>query len=285
MKRLLCAILAVLMLAGTLAIAANAAGVDFKDVPKDRWSYQYVRYATDKGYLKGVGGGLFDPEGTTTRAMVVTVLWRRDGSPATAWRSDFKDVPDGEWYSEPVIWAKDSGVVMGVSADRFDPDGEITREQLATMLCRYADGKHIYVGDRDDLSAFKDKGKISDWADDAVRWAVAVGLIAGVTSTTIEPGSDATREQLATILKRFDEKCVIKYAEPVLISHYTEKPYPLVEDADIYVSTEGDDSAAARRPRRSGLSLAPSRWSGIKKRPKKPPLSSLSLRATTAIPR
>ncbi len=247
MKRLICAILAVLMLAGTLAIAANAAGVDFKDVPKDRWSYQYVRYATDKGYLKGVGGGLFDPEGTTTRAMVVTVLWRRDGSPATAWRPDFKDVPDGEWYSEAVIWAKDSGVVMGVSADRFDPDGEITREQLATMLCRYADGKHIYVGDRDDLSAFKDKGKISDWADDAVRWAVAVGLIAGVTSTTIEPGSDATREQLATILKRFDEKCVIKYAEPVLISHYTEKPYPLVEDADIYVSTEGDDSAAGTK--------------------------------------
>ncbi|MBQ6677080.1 MAG: S-layer homology domain-containing protein [Clostridia bacterium] len=247
MKRLICAVLAVLMLAGSLAIAANAAGVDFKDVPKDRWSYQYVRYATDKGYLKGVGGGLFDPEGTTTRAMVVTVLWRRDGSPATAWRSDFKDVPDGEWYSEPVIWAKDSGVVMGVSADRFDPDGEITREQLATMLCRYADGKHIYVGDRDDLSAFKDKGKISDWADDAVRWAVAVGLIAGVTSTTIEPGSDATREQLATILKRFDEKCVIKYAEPVLISHYTEKPYPLVEDADIYVSTEGDDSAAGTK--------------------------------------
>ena len=181
MKRLLCTILAVLMLTGTLAIAANAAGVDFKDVPKDRWSYQYVRYATDKGYLKGVGGGLFDPEGTTTRAMVVTVLWRRDGSPATAWRPDFKDVPDGEWYSEAVIWAKDSGVVMGVSADRFDPDGEITREQLATMLCRYADGKHIYVGDRDDLSAFKDKDKISDWADDAVRWAVAVGLIAGVT--------------------------------------------------------------------------------------------------------
>ncbi len=243
MKRLLCAILAVLTLTGSLTIAANAAATDFKDVPKDRWSYSYVKYATDKGYLKGVGNNMFDPEGTTTRAMVVTVLWRREGSPETAWRSDFTDVPAGEWYSEAVIWAKDNGVVMGVSATEFDPDGEITREQLATMLFRYADGLHVYVGDRDDLSAFGDRGAISDWAADAVKWAVAVGLIAGVTNSTIEPGSDATREQLATILQRFDEKCSVTYAEPVLISHYTEKPYPLVEDADIYVSTTGDDAA------------------------------------------
>ena len=247
MKRLLCAVLAVIMLTGSLAIVATAADTDFKDVPSDRWSYKYVKYATDNGYLKGVGGGLFDPEGTTTRAMVVTVLWRREGSPETAYRADFKDVPAGEWYAEPVIWAKDNGVVLGVSADRFDPDGKITREQLATMLYRYADGKNVYVGDRDDLSAFKDKNKVSDWAKDPVQWAVAAGLIAGVTSTTIEPGSDATREQFATILQRFDDKCVIRYADPVQISHYTEKEYPLVEDADIYVSTTGDDSAAGTK--------------------------------------
>ena len=247
MKRLISLILAVLMLAGSLAIAVSAAGTEFKDVPKDRWSYKYVKYATDKGYLKGIGNDLFDPSGTTTRGMVVTVLWRREGSPDAAYRSDFEDVPSNEWYAEPVIWAKDSGVVMGVSDTRFDPNGKITREQLATMLYRYADSKNVYVGDRADLSGFSDSGKISSWAKDPVEWAVAAGLIAGVTATTISPGTYATREQFATILQRFDEKCTITYAEPVLISHYTEKEYPLVEDADIYVSTTGDDSAAGTK--------------------------------------
>ena len=247
MKRLISLILAVLMPAGSLAIAVSAAGTEFKDVPKDRWSYKYVKYATDKGYLKGIGNDLFDPSGTTTRGMVVTVLWRREGSPDAAYRSDFEDVPSNEWYAEPVIWAKDSGVVMGVSDTRFDPNGKITREQLATMLYRYADSKNVYVGDRADLSGFSDSGKISSWAKDPVEWAVAAGLIAGVTATTISPGTYATREQFATILQRFDEKCTITYAEPVLISHYTEKEYPLVEDADIYVSTTGDDSAAGTK--------------------------------------
>ncbi|MBQ7474815.1 MAG: S-layer homology domain-containing protein [Clostridia bacterium] len=242
MKKLLSFVLSAVMLLGALCVPVFAAESPFSDVPTDRWSFQYVKYAVDRGYLKGVGGKKFDPEGTTTRGMVVTVLWRMNGSPETAYRSDFKDVPENEWYAVPVIWAKDNGVVLGVSADRFDPDGEITREQLATMLYRYCDMKRIYVGDRDDLSAFSDRGKVSDWARETVGWAVAAGLIAGVTKTTIEPGSPATREQLATILKRFDEKCTIKYEEPVLISRYTEKEYPLVEDADVYVSTTGNDS-------------------------------------------
>ena len=205
MKKLLCALISVLMFAGMMTFVPAASASGFSDVESGRWSEPYINYAVNKGFLKGVGAGKFDPEGTTTRAMVVTVLWRIEGEPETSYRSDFKDVPESEWYAVPVIWAKDSGVVLGVSADRFDPDAEITREQLATMLYRYSAHKGYDVSGTADLSVYSDKGKISDWANTALSWAVSVGLVKGVTDRTVEPGGPATREQLATILQRFDE--------------------------------------------------------------------------------
>ena len=202
MKRAVSFIVILVMIAA--AIPAMAGGGSFRDVSPLDWSCEYIDYAVEHGYLKGVGGGYFDPQGTTTRAMVVTVLWRMEGSPDTAYRADFKDVPANEWYSVPVIWAKDAGVVLGVSATSFDPDGVITREQLATMFYRYSGFKAYGVTGRADLDGFRDKKSISDWAGTALSWAVCSGLVKGVTETTVEPGSNATREQLAAILQRFD---------------------------------------------------------------------------------
>ncbi len=202
MKKVVSLLIVLVMIAA--AIPAMAGGGSFRDVSPLDWSCEYIDYAVGHGYLKGVGGGYFDPQGTTTRAMVVTVLWRMEGSPDTAYRADFKDVPANEWYSVPVIWAKDAGVVLGVSATSFDPDGVITREQLATMFYRYSGFKGYGVTGRADLDGFKDKKSVSDWAGTALSWAVCSGLVKGVTETTVEPGSNATREQLAAILQRFD---------------------------------------------------------------------------------
>ena len=227
MKRVASVVIILIMIAAVAAsLPAAAGGGIFRDVGPDRWSCEYIDYAVEHGYLKGVGDGYFDPEGTTTRAMVVTVLWRMEGEPDTTYRADFKDVPQNEWYALPVIWAKDSGVVLGVSANEFDPDGKITREQLATMLYRYSGGKGYGVTGRTDLDGFSDYKTISDWAGSPLSWAVNAGLVKGVTDKTVEPGSFATREQLATILMRYDSYKA--EAPDVIKGEKKEMPYAVL---------------------------------------------------------
>ena len=137
MKKLFSLIIAVLMLAGTcLSVFADCSA--FSDVKTTRWSYSAIVYAVGKGYMNGVGDGKFDPAGPMTRGMVVTVLYRREGSPEVAFRDDFSDVKAGKYYSDAVIWAKDEGVVNGITETTFEPNGKITREQLATMLSRFS---------------------------------------------------------------------------------------------------------------------------------------------------
>ncbi|MBR6290477.1 MAG: S-layer homology domain-containing protein, partial [Clostridia bacterium] len=199
--------------------------------------------------MDGVGGGKFDPAGTMTRAMVVTVLYRMEGSPEVEFRPDFTDVKDGKYYSDAVIWAKDNNIVNGVSEGKFDPGGKITREQLATMLYRYADFKGLDVRVNGDLNKFPDRDKVHSYAKNALTWATAKELITGVKAGDVDlldPRGFATREQFATILMRYkttDLNYPNELNEPVVQSRYTEKEYPLVTDADIYVAPDGDDSA------------------------------------------
>ena len=114
-------------------------GSPFSDVKTSRWSYEAIKYAVNKGYMNGIGDGKFDPAGSMTRGMVVTVLYRREGSPAVTFRNDFSDVKAGKYYSDAVIWAKDEGIVNGITETTFEPNGKITREQLATMLSRFSE--------------------------------------------------------------------------------------------------------------------------------------------------
>ena len=179
MKKLLSFILAAVMFTATFAALPASAKVSFSDVESDRWSAASIEYAVQKGYMNGVGGGLFDPEGALTRAMVVTVLWRREGSPAPTAPNGFDDVPGGEWYTDAVAWAKETGVVNGLTETTFGPDEYITREQLATMLFRFSSSAPVSVPERADLEPFADGETVSGWADEAVRWAVEAGLMNG----------------------------------------------------------------------------------------------------------
>ncbi len=256
MKKLLCCLFALAMLSSAIVLPSGAAD-PFSDVSADRWSADNIVYAVEKGYMHGVGGGKFDPEGALTRAMVVTVLWRMSGSPAIAYKRLFSDVPEGEWYSSPVLWARKNGVVKGVTASTFDPDGMITREQLATMISRFASFCKYEVAPKGSIGSYPDADAVSDWATDALLWAVGEGLITGSLEggrTLLVPGGSATREQFAAILGRFDKakenfSYILEYNHPVLMTSYTEKEYPLVTDADFYVSPDGDDGADGSRDR------------------------------------
>ena len=247
MKKLLTLILVALMLLGALVPVA-ADGAPFSDVKEKRWSYDSIVYAYEKGYMDGVGGGKFDPAGTMTRGMVVTVLYRMEGTPEVEFSNVFTDVKSGKYYSNAVIWAKDNEIVNGVSEGKFDPGGKITREQLATMLYRYADFKGYDVTASGDLSKFPDSDKAHSYAKNALVWATDKGLITGVKSGNadlLDPRGNATREQFAAILKRFDDafgEKPLAYNTPHAISQYTEPEYPLVTDADVYVATDGSDS-------------------------------------------
>ena len=156
MKKTVCSLLAVLMLAGTVLSALPAAAKNvFSDVAPGRWSETSIDYAVQKGYMNGVGDDRFDPSGNLTRGMVATVLWRREGSPAPTAPSGFSDVPSGTWYADAVAWARETGVVNGMTETTFAPNGFITREQLATMLFRFSSNAPVSVPERADLTPLR----------------------------------------------------------------------------------------------------------------------------------
>ena len=167
-------------------------------------------YCLDNGLMDGTGARTFAPNGTTTRGMVVTILYRLAGQPAVTGGQEFDDVADGMWYTEAVNWAAANGIVDGYGDNRFCPEEPISREQLAVILYRYAqyDGQDTSAGEDTDLSAYSDADAIRAYAMDAMRWACGKGLIEGVTDTTLEPGGSAIRAQVATILMRFCEDVI-----------------------------------------------------------------------------
>ena len=177
----------------------------FIDVTDSDWFYDAVEYAYTKGLMDGVSTTQFAPNSNLTRSMVVTILYRLEGEPRVTGSSGFTDVASGAWYADPVTWAAANGIVNGVSDTEFAPNTDITREQLAAILFRYAEYKGYDVSGRDSLTGYTDRSSISAYALDAMRWAVDEGLITGMTDTTIEPQGTATRAQCAAMLMRFIE--------------------------------------------------------------------------------
>ncbi len=180
----------------------------FTDVAESDWFYDAVRYAYENGLMGGIGDNLFAPNHPTTRAQLVTILYRLEGEPAVTGQGPFTDVEADTWYTDAVTWAAEEGVVNGVSATQFAPGNNITREQLATILFRYAQAKGYDVSPRADLSGFPDAGDILPYAQEAMAWAVAEGLLQGFEDDTLRPQGNATRAQIATILMRFCEGVV-----------------------------------------------------------------------------
>ena len=176
----------------------------YTDLDRNGWYHEYVDWALKNGVMNGVGGGLFEPNGETTRAMLVMVLYRMAGTPDMAGReSSFTDVSADSWYGAAVIWASENGIVNGVGGGLFDPDASLTREQMAMMLYRFAGYLGSNTEKRADLSAYGDADAVSAFAQDAMAWAVAEGLVNGRSAAELAPKAGATRAELATILFRF----------------------------------------------------------------------------------
>lgn len=171
----------------------------YTDLNMGEWYHDGIHYCLDEGLMDGVDAGMFAPNATTSRAMIVTILWRLQGSPEVEATETFTDVSPDAWYAKAIAWAVAEGVADGYGEGLFGPNDAITREQLAAMLWRYAASPET----GGDLSAFADGDDTSDWAQQAMSWAVAQGLITGVDSDRLDPKGQATRAQTATILMRF----------------------------------------------------------------------------------
>ena len=183
----------------------------FTDVPAGSWYYGAAAYAYNNGLFAGTTATTFAPNVTMTRAMLVSVLWRLAGEPAPKGTNTFADVLDGTWYTDAVTWAAENGVVAGIGSGRFDPTGAVTREQTAVILFNYAQSKGYDVSARADLSVFPDAGSVSGWAQEALAWANASGLISGAvrgTQTILDPQGSASRAQVAMILMGYVEHVV-----------------------------------------------------------------------------
>ena len=186
-------------------VEAQPEPLPFTDVAETDWFHDAVRYVYDNGLMDGVGDGQFAPNATTTRAQLVTILYRLAGEPDVSGDVAFTDVESGLWYSNAVAWAAQNGIVNGISETEFAPSGDLTREQLATILYRYAESMGYDVSASADLSGFPDADQIQSYATEALSWAVAEGLLQGFEDDSLQPQSTATRAQIATILMRFCE--------------------------------------------------------------------------------
>ena len=175
----------------------------FTDVAEGDWFHDAVRYVYDNGLMDGVGDGQFAPNATTNRAMVVTILYRLAGEPDVSGDLGFTDVEPGLWYSNAVAWAAQKGIVNGISETEFSPSGDLTREQLAAILYRYAACQGYDVSQRADLSGFGDAESISGYAQEALSWAHAQGLVLGFEDGSLRPQGNASRAQIAAVLMRF----------------------------------------------------------------------------------
>ena len=188
--------------------AGGCPSAGFTDVPgEDNWAHAGIDYCVANGLMSGVGGNLFAPKMTTTRAQIVQILYNLEGEPRVYGSTPFTDLTN-DWYKDAILWAYQTGVVAGTSSTTFEPDRPVTREQIAVILMEYM--TRVLKLERTwtpaDLSAFPDAGSVSDWAKDAMADAVALGLISGASNggqTYLEPQGSATREQVATILMEF----------------------------------------------------------------------------------
>ena len=178
----------------------------FTDVKKNDWHYESVKYVYENNLMQGTGNG-FEPESKMSRAMLVTVLYRMANSKNSETTHNFADVPEGQWYSDAVKWAALNGIVSGINATEFAPNIDISREQMALIIYRFAKMQGYDVSSEADISNFTDTNLVSDWALDALCWANKTELIKGTSETTLSPKATATRAQVAAILMRF---CKIK---------------------------------------------------------------------------
>lgn len=178
--------------------------IKFYDVNASSWYYNVVMNICAKGYMNGMDDNYFEPESTLTRAMLVTILYRYASEPKYYSSSPFIDVPEGTWYTGAVIWAAEAGIVDGTDPGKFDPNTNITREQLATIMYRYATAFGYDTSAAGSIIRYNDSALISDWAQTALIWTTGAGIIEGKENNRLDPRGNATRAEAAAIIERFD---------------------------------------------------------------------------------
>lgn len=184
----------------------SGSGLPFADVPSGSWYYDDIAYVYDAGLMTGLTATAFGPNLSTTRGMIVTILWRMENEPAAKHGCPFADVRRGSYYEQAIAWASENGIVTGFDSSTFAPDRAITREQLAAILFRFAAYRGMdAVTLRENLSSFQDQAAISAYAVSALNWAVGEGLMQG-TGDKLEPTGSATRAQVAAMLRRFMQR-------------------------------------------------------------------------------
>ncbi len=187
------------------AVEDETPKADFADVAADAWYADAVQYVYENGMMSGTSETTFSPDLTTTRGMIVTILYRLENEPTVTGTTAFTDVAADQYYANAVAWAAQNGIVSGIDATTFAPNNAITREQMAAILYRYAQFKGYDVSAKADLSAYTDAAAVGAYATDAMAWANGAELITGTSATTLSPAGNAIRAQVATILMRFCE--------------------------------------------------------------------------------
>ena len=182
----------------------NPDPIMFSDVSESDWFYDDVKYVYENGIMNGVGDNMFAPDATLTRGMVVTILYRMESEPSVEYSSLFSDVEIDRWYTKGVEWAAEQGIVMGYGGQLYGPDDPVTREQLVTILCRYAQYKNYVISNGAELASYADVSDISEYAVLAVKWAVAEELI-GDDNGKLLPTQNATRAEVAHAITGFSK--------------------------------------------------------------------------------
>lgn len=181
----------------------------YRDVKSSDWFFKAVRFVTDKGLMNGVNATDFAPNATLTRAQFAVILYRMENTPESNYQKVFIDVPEDKWFSEAVIWANQEGIIQGYPDGSFRPDNNISREQMAVMMMRYGAMKGYDMSKRASFSGFKDAGRVSDYAEEAMMWAVGNGIINGKEKNKamyLEPLGNTSRAECATIMMRFSNE-------------------------------------------------------------------------------
>ena len=175
---------------------------EYDDVAEDAWYWNAVYYVSRFGIMNGTSNTEFKPESNLTRAMMATILYRMADKPAVEEAAPFTDVEEGTWYSDAVAWGYANGIIKGMDEETFAPDQDMTREQMVTFLYRYAQYAGIATDATGDYSKFEDAEAVSEFATDAMAWAIEAAIVNGVSETELAPQGTATRAQVATVIMR-----------------------------------------------------------------------------------
>ena len=183
----------------------------FADLKTDGWYHDGIHYGVEKGLFNGMSEGYFEPAAATTRAQFVVILWRLEGCPEVVGAEDFTDVTADQWYTKAINWAASQGIVGGYGNGLFGTNDVITREQMATLLYRYATykGLDVTAGTSGNMADFADALQVQEYAAAAMQWACAQGLVRGIATGSdlqLAPAGSATRAQAATVLYRYCEE-------------------------------------------------------------------------------